>query len=141
MPSCDTYHREIESLHEFFVDWYTGQVERDAFDRLERALASEFEIVTPEGVRRGYDDVIGGIREDYATHDPGDFKIGIRNVEMRSTVDEHALVRYEEWQGTPDGTTGRLSTVLFAADPDAPGGVVWLDLQETWLDGPDSGKG
>ncbi|MEF8882362.1 MAG: hypothetical protein V5A34_07575 [Halapricum sp.] len=134
MPSRDTCRREIESLHEFFVDWYTGQVERDAFDRLERALASEFEMVTPEGVRRGYDDVVVGIREDYATHDPGDFNIGIRNVETRLNLDEHTLVRYEEWQETPDGTTGRVSTVLFAADPDAPGGVVWHDLQETWLE-------
>jgi hypothetical protein len=58
VPSHETCRREIETLHEFFVDWYTGAVGRDAYDRVERALASEFEMVTPAGDRRGYADVV-----------------------------------------------------------------------------------
>lgn len=138
MPSHATCRREIESLHEFFVDWYTGQTAEDSYDRLERALAADFEMVTPDGIRSEYADVVDGIGDGYASREPGTFDIEIRNVETRYTVDDHALVRYEEWQETPDGTTGRLSTVLFADDPDAPGDVVWLDLHETWLDGPGS---
>jgi hypothetical protein len=96
-------------------------------------------MVTPAGDRREYADVVDGIRARYASHDPGAFEIGIRNVETRRALGDHRLLRYEEWQTTPDGTTGRLSTVLFEAAPDAPGGVVWLDLQETWLERSGSG--
>jgi hypothetical protein len=141
VPSHATVRHEIESLHEFFVDWYTGRAEEDSYDRVERALASDFEMVTPEGVRREYAAVVDGIRDGYAERESGAFDIEIRNVETRYVVDNHALVRYEEWQETPAGTTGRLSTVLFEADHDAPGDVVWRDLHETWLDGPDSGEG
>lgn len=140
MPSDTVYRREIESLHEFFVRWYTGAAERDDIDRLEGALAPTFEMVTPGGNRREYDAVVAGISGRYDTRDPGAFDIEIRNVETRYEHGEHALVRYEEWQETPTETTGRLSTVLFAAAADAPGDVRWLDLQETWLDGPDGNE-
>lgn len=138
MPSHATCRQEIESLHEFFVDWYTGQTEEGSYDRVERALAAEFEMVTPDGIRSECADVVDGIRDGYASREPGTFDIEIRNVETRHAGDEHALVRYEEWQETPDGTTGRLSTVLFEDDTDAPGDVIWLDLHETWLDSPGS---
>lgn len=140
VPSHATCRYEIESLHEFFVDWFTGETGEDSYDRVERALASDFEMVTPEGIRREYADVVDGIRDGYAGREPGTFDIEIRNVETRYTVADHTLLRYEEWQETPNGTTGRLSTVLFEDDPDAPGDVVWLDLHETWLDGPSSDK-
>jgi hypothetical protein len=139
MPSHAACRREIESLHAFFVEWYTGRAGEDAYDRVERALAPDFGMVTPAGDRREYADVVDGIRARYASHDPGAFEIGIRNVETRRALGDHRLLRYEEWQTTPDGTTGRLSTVLFEAAPDAPGGVVWLDLQETWLERSGSG--
>jgi hypothetical protein len=139
MPSHATCRREIESLHAFFVEWYTGRTERDTYDRVERALVPDFEMVTPDGSRREYTDVVDAIKGRYASRDPGAFEIEIRNVETRREVGDHRLVRYEEWQTTPDGTTGRLSTVLFESDSAAPGDVVWLDLQETWLDAPGSG--
>lgn len=138
MPSHATCRREIESLHEFFVDWYTGQTGEDTYDRVERALASDFEMVTPEGIRSKYRDVVDGIRDGYASHEPGAFDIEIRNVETRYSGEDHTLVRYEEWQESETGITGRLSTALFESDPDAPGGVIWLDLHETWLDSPKS---
>ncbi|AUX08970.1 hypothetical protein AArcSl_1339 [Halalkaliarchaeum desulfuricum] len=138
MPSHATCRREIESLHAFFVDWYTGQATANAYDRVERALGADFEMVTPDGERREYAAVVDAIRNRYADREPGTFDIEIRNVETRYANDDCRLLRYEEWQETPDGTTGRVSTVLFEEDPDAPGDVVWRDLHETWLDGPDS---
>lgn len=139
MPSYTTCRDEIESLHAFFVDWYTGQTGTDAYDRVERALGADFEMVTPGGTRREYADVVDAIRKRYDNREADAFDIEIRNVEIRYTLDEHALVRYEEWQTSPNETTGRLSTVLFEREPDTPGGVVWLDLHETWLDSPSSG--
>jgi len=82
------------------------------------ALAPDFEMVTPVGERRAYADVVDGIRERYASHDPGSFEIDVRNVETRRTLEDHRLVRYEEWQTTAGETTGRLSTVFFEGDAD-----------------------
>nr|WP_235019647.1 DUF4440 domain-containing protein [Natrialba sp. INN-245] len=134
VPSHSTYRAEIEALHEFFVDWYSGALDRDAFTRLERTLAPDFELVTPDGNRRDRAAVVSGIREDYGRDDEGTFSIDIRNVEVVEQMDGFAVVRYEEFQETTDGTTGRISTALFRDDPSAPGGVVWVDLHDTWLD-------
>lgn len=143
--------REIETLHEFFVRWYCGTVGRDEFERVERALGPEFERVSPDGDVHGRDAVLSGIRGAYCEHET--FEIEIRNVEP-VVVDEHALVRYEEWQTTPTGGNGRLSTALFVpvdgaptsmdeADDDrepesAPEPMArWRYLHETWLDAPE----
>jgi hypothetical protein len=118
MPTHATCRREIEALHAFFVDWYTGRLTEDAGTRVGRALDPDFEMVTPDGERRAYADVVDGIRERYASHDPGSFEIDVRNVETRRTLEDHRLVRYEGWQTTAGETTGRLSTVFFEGDAD-----------------------
>jgi len=134
-PAPDACEREIRSLHDFFAGWYTGELGDDAFDRFEDALASPFEMVTPDGEVLKRDDILGYVRAERDTHD--DFGIEIRNVE---TLDAHAgraLLRYEEWQ-TPGGnqkeTEGRLSTALFGVSKSAQEGVEWLHLHETWLE-------
>jgi hypothetical protein len=91
-------------------------------------------MVTPDGDRVARDAVLDSIRSRYGRDDPGAFDIAVRNVELRAATDDHATVRYEEWQEHEGETTGRLSTVLFRTDPAAPGGLLWLDVHETWLD-------
>ena len=128
--------REIRFLHDFFVGWYSGNIDEGGFDRFEDALAPSFEMVTPDCDVLTRDDITGHVRGNRDTYE--DFDIDIRNVE---TVDAHsgrALVRYEEWQTTTDEeneteTEGRLSTALFGSSDDAPEGIVWLHLHETWL--------
>jgi hypothetical protein len=146
MPSLAACRREIEALHAFFVRWYCGRAARAAFDRVEHALGNSFERISPEGTIHGRAAVLAGIQESYDAHE--DFEIEIRNVERVAVTDDHALVRYEEWQTTPDGTNGRLSTALFVpVDPAGTGAsstdnttqpaATWQHLQETWLDAPD----
>ena len=134
MSSHSTYLAEIEELHEFFVEWYTATIPEDRFDRMERAIAPGFEMVTPDGVRRERSVVLDAVRESYGRDDPGEFDIDIRNVELIEDLDEYALVRYEEWQTSGANRTGRVSTVLFREQSDAPGGLQWIDLHETWLE-------
>jgi hypothetical protein len=134
MPPLETCRREIEALHEFFVEWYAATIDREAFDRLERALATDFEMISPEGDRSDRDAVLEWIRESYGRDDPGDFDIEIRNVELVRSFDDHALVRYEEWQRRDGETDARISTVLFREAADAPEGIEWVDLHETALE-------
>ncbi len=134
MPSLSTCRDEIETLHAFFVDWYTARIPETEFERMEQAIGPPFEMVTPDGNRHERTAVLAGVRDTYGQYDPGEFDIEIRNVESIESIGEYATVRYEEWQETPAETTGRISTVLFRDAVDAPGGVVWVDLHETWLD-------
>ena len=137
MPTPTVCREEIEALHAFFVRWYCGTVDRSAFARLKEALGPAFERVTPAGEVHDRATVLAGIRESYDAHET--FDIEIRNVEPVAAVGERTLVRYEEWQTTPDGENGRLSTALFGpvegvdADPSVTPVVSWQYLQETWL--------
>ncbi|MFT4931941.1 MAG: hypothetical protein ACI91T_001827, partial [Natronomonas sp.] len=82
MPTLETCRREIEDLHAFFVRWYAGRIDREDFDRLERALAPEFEMISPTGDRSDRAAVLDWIRESYGREAPGAFDIEIRNVEL-----------------------------------------------------------
>ena len=48
----------------------------------------------------------------------------------------NAVVRYVEIQDFGDGRhTERFSTALLEADPQAPDGVLWHSVHETWMPG------
>ena len=134
MPSEDACRAEIERLHDRFVAWFTGATDPDDFDAVERALAPEFELVTPDGDRADRAAVLDSIRGAHGRNDPGTFDIEIRNVEVVHGAADRATVRYEEWQEIARGTTGRISTALLREAADAPGGLLWLDLHETWIE-------
>lgn len=125
--------REIRSLHSFFVDWYTGSDEAD-FDRFEEALAPSFEMVTPDGDMLARGGVLAHARGRHGEDEVGDFGIEIRNVRLLDSHEDRALVRYEEWQDTNRGENGRVSTALFRPSDEAPEGVEWMYLHETWLE-------
>jgi len=42
------FEREIEGLHDFFVDWYCAELDKAAFSRVESALSPEFERISPD---------------------------------------------------------------------------------------------
>lgn len=130
----DACEREIEGLHAVFESWFAdGDGE---MDRARRALGPDFEMVTPEGELRPREAVLSGIRSTEGSHDPA-FAIEIRNVAVVDCEGDRCLVRYEEHQSGGGVKTARVSTALFAPDPDAPEGVRWVHLQETWLPGGD----
>lgn len=132
------YADEIESLHDFFVDWYCGNCEQEEFTTVEQALADSFERIAPDATIDTREGVLESIREAYGTHDSDVFSIEIQHVEVIETVDSHALVRYEERQRSRSGSNGRLSTALFApAKTNQDRSIEWRYLQETWLDPPE----
>lgn len=134
MPTPAQCRRELEALHAFFVDWYAGRVDEEAFDRMERVITPGFEMVTPEGQRLDRTEVLGLVRDSRGQYEPGEFDIEIKNADVVAEFADRLLMRYEEWQRAPDEENGRLSTVLFDRADDAPEGVRWLDVQETYIE-------
>lgn len=136
MALTDDAAREVEALHDFIEDWFAGRVADDAFDRMGETLAPEFEIVTPEGERLDREELLDGMREGHgsqATSVPP-FEIRVDDVTGRVIEEEICVVTYDERQRSDGEESVRTSTAVFCRDDDAPNGVAWLHLHETWVE-------
>jgi hypothetical protein len=131
---CQTCRREIEALHQFFEDWLRGECPNTdaAFERLRCALASDFRLIHPSGRWTTREDILTGLCDGHGRQPS--LTIDIRDVRLRQATDELAVATYEEWQETGASTDGRLSTVAFRREVDAPNGLRWLHVHETWLE-------
>lgn len=123
---------EVESIHEFFVGWFSGVIPKDEFDAgFLRRFDPDFILVPPAGSLLRLEDLAEGLRQSHGSNP--DFRIAIRNVELRREWDGHVLATYEEWQRNALASTppdnGRIATVLFRdGEP-----LEWLHIHETWL--------
>ena len=123
---------EIESLHEFFVGWFSGELEEDSFDAtfLPR-FAEDVVLIPPGGQQLGYEELVGWIRGGHGNNP--NFRIAIRNVRLRRVLADHLLVTYEEWQrnalASEPSDNGRVATVLFEKGDQ----LRWLHIHETWV--------
>lgn len=125
--------REIRGLHQFFEDWLSGEFPNtdEAFRRLDRALTPEFRLIHPSGKWRNRNDILRGLRQAHGSQ-PG-LKVKIKDVQLREAGEELVAATYEEWQSGEEEEDGRLSTVVFRIVPEAPSGLRWLHVHETWL--------
>ena len=128
----DVVRTEIEELHKFFVDWFTGMVDADSFD--EGFLArfdSDFLFVSPAGIILTLKELSSKIRNTHHTYE--NFHISIRKVKLQRVLDNEIIATYEEWQR--NGVTsiasdnGRVATVVFKkTEP-----LRWLHVHETMI--------
>ncbi len=124
---------EVVARHAFFVDWFTSTGPGTAMDDTARSFAPDFHMIVPEGNQLDRDELLSMLKGARGSRMDGSFSI---EVEMRRTAmpdTDLALIVYDELQSTDEGHTKRLSTALFSPDTDAPGGVVWRHLHETWI--------
>lgn len=125
---------EIEDLHRFFVGWFTGVLPREdeVFEKEFLArLDADFVLIPPAGITLDRASLAGGLKADHGNNP--DFRIAIRNVQVRREEGDLVLATYEEWQrdataSTPENN-GRVSSVLFRRNDD----LRWLHVHETWL--------
>lgn len=122
--------REVIELHALFVDLFTGRF-RD-FARCEAAFAPNFEMVTPDGHRLTRREILSGLAN---VRTDGTFRISIQTIRPVLVTADSVLLQYIEEQYREGQTTRRLSIALFEASQEAPLGVAWRYLQETWIDG------
>ena len=132
----DRCRREVEELHRFFADWFTGALADDdaAFARLGAALADDFEIVSPDGRTTARQALLTGLRRAHRSRGPG-FRIRVDGYRGRQLSPELLLATYQEWHEDGAERRGRLSSALFGRRSDGPNGVTWLHVHETWLPG------
>ncbi|MCH9685521.1 MAG: hypothetical protein K0V04_29075 [Deltaproteobacteria bacterium] len=138
MTLHDAVRTEIEALHEFFVGWFSGALDRNAevfADGFQRRFCDDFLLVPPAGTRLAVADLGGGVERAHGSN--REFRIAIRAVEIQLQTPTVVVATYEEWQRNAMASTppdnGRIATVVFeraAADSMA---LRWRLVHETWL--------
>lgn len=89
-------------------------------------------MVVPSGHALERERILDAVRQDHGSDT--DALVEIRNVQAVGAHQGTAIVSYEEWQGSRTETTrGRLSSVVFLHDDNAPNGLKWWHVHETWL--------
>ncbi len=124
--------QEVVELHQFFEDWFCGRV--DDFARAEAALSEDFTLVSPRGTTTSRDALLDHIKSNHGGRAEQNFSIRIENFELRHVEFGLAVVTYEEWQTLDEREAGRVSSAVMRVDANAPCGVRWIHLQETFLE-------
>ncbi len=120
--------REVVELHALIVELFTER-SRD-FSRCETVFSAEMEMVTPEGRHITRAQIMENFKKARAR---ADFCITIRDVRPIRETGDSVLLQYIEEQYRDGETSTRWSVALFETAPDAPCGVAWRFLQETWI--------
>lgn len=125
--------QEIESLHDFFVGWFTGTLSDESFEEhFDHRFDTTTLLIQPGGRTAAFDQFRSAIHSTYDTNP--DFRIKIRNVKVVRALNDLVLATYEEWQmnalASSPSDNGRVSSVLFQRQNDR---LVWLHIHETWL--------
>lgn len=127
-----TVREEIVSLHQFFVDWYSGQLEQSSFEPgfLAR-MDPRFTMIEPGGRLLRFNELKSLLRQRRGSNP--DFRIAIRQVCVQRASERYVFATYQEWQrnalASEPADNARISTVLFRRDE----GLQWLHVHETWL--------
>jgi hypothetical protein len=136
-PVQPPYEKEIHQLHDFFQEWFRGELPEtdEAFARFEDVMAESMVHINPGGTASEREVLVPAIRGGYGSwKERGEaWKIEIRAVQLRQDRGDTLVVTYEEWQFLGEQPRARLSTVVFGQRDDAPNGLEWLHVHEVWM--------
>ena len=105
---------EIESLHAFFVEWFSGCCPKESFtEDFSVRFNPDFKLIPPAGTLLNLEQLSSAIRNGYASNPP--FKIQIRNVNVQRVFGDHMLVTYEEWQHHALASTSPNNCLLYTS--------------------------
>lgn len=128
----DQVRIEIEELHEFFCNWFSGNLPKTDFDsKFTTRFAPDLVFIPPAGKLLGLTELSTAIYKGYSSNPK--FRVQIRGVTIRRKFDGYVLATYEEWQrnalASKPTDNGRIVTVVFKnGDP-----LKWVHIHETWL--------
>ncbi len=132
----DRAAREVTELHQFFAQWFRAELTKDGpdFARFSTVPPRGFHIIPPSGNLIEKAPLLSGLKAAHGQwHADGSARIWIENLRTRSLAEGLILVTYEEWQTRDGETRGRISSAILQADAEAPNGLIWLSVHETWL--------
>ncbi len=131
---ADRAAREIVERHDAFVTWFTGKGDDSVIDEMMRCFAPSMVMAGPDGEVIPHDPLMQGLRDERGRREP-EFEIAVSEVAPLWTSDDAVLMGYIERQFIGGERTARRSTALMIRDADAPNGVAWVHVHETWLPG------
>ncbi len=123
---------EIEALHAFFVAWFTGQADDQDFRLCEAAFGAGFEMVAPDGHRHDRSEVMQRLRQARGGAQ-GRFEIAVIEPRKIWSAGDAIVMGYVEHQLRDNKSTRRRSVALLTREPNAPRGMHWQSLAETWM--------
>ncbi len=123
---------EVVELHQFFEDWFNGQIGADDFDRFSGVLAQDFTMIGPDGRLTHSQPLLEALGE--AGGSKNGLQIWIENTVVLTRSGDLTLAVYEECQDLQGKKNRRRSTVLFRDKPVNPNGLEWIHVHETWLE-------
>lgn len=125
---------EIVELHDFLEQWSNAELPPtdETFARFGDVMAPSFLIIDTDGELIGRQPIVEAIRAAHGRWREAPGHIQIKNFQLHHQAGGLALATYEEWHnfGEP---RGRLSSVLFGPNTQAPNGLEWLHLHEVWI--------
>ncbi|NNC78765.1 MAG: DUF4440 domain-containing protein [Acidimicrobiales bacterium] len=126
----DTWKAEIIELHELFEAYFLGT--EDSLERMEAVIADDFTFIGPDGSATDRNGTLAAVTAGHGHTE----SLVIRTVDHQLLVEtpEVVVAEYIEVHELSDRTNRRLSTVVFSRDPEAPNGLVWRRVHETWID-------
>ena len=124
--------REIVARHAFFVDWFAGRLEDSDFAAALAAFEPDFHRIGPDGALQDHDGLTAMLAAARGRFGAG-FAIAIEDVAVLREAGDDALMTYVERQEHAGRTTFRRAGALFSRNADAPLGVAWRFVQETWI--------
>lgn len=141
----DECERESVELHNFLRDWLIGALPRTetGFARFKNVMANDLLVISPLGTMTSCAPLLEefeGIHGQLLAKSDA-FEIWIENFRLLRQLGDTALCSYEEWHRLEGETSARLTTVLYGPKADAPNGVEWLHVHETWLPGQEPNGG
>jgi hypothetical protein len=124
---------EVVALHEFFVQWMRqGPATAIDFSLCENALAADFERVTPAGTVSTRAALLDRLRHARGAL-PSDFAIDVLDAQPIFLGAQEVWLKYIERQRRSGLITCRRSCALLTREPEAPRGMLWRYVQETWI--------
>lgn len=125
---------EVAEMHARFERWFGGSggaPESDAdMDAVEAALGPAFVMVTPTGALMERGPLVERLR---AAGGKRQVRLTVEVLRVDEVSPTRAMAVYHEHQSEGGDERTIVSTALFERDGDAPGGVRWLHVHETYL--------
>lgn len=120
---------EIEGLHNFFQQFFTGEIQQDTISRFSLVLEDNFSLITPGGQLITRENILAMVKQSYDSRK--NMRIWTNDIVTRSLSNNLYVTTYQELQEIEDGTkTVRLSTAIFRIDEAK---VTWIHVHETWV--------